>query len=275
MLVNLQTILKDADEKGYAVPAFNVYNMETVMGVIKAAEETKAPVIIQFYSRLATTGFADYLAPIILKAAEMASVPVCMHLDHGAGYEPAAIALKNGASGIMVDFSQLPIEENIAKTAAAVKLLSVMNIGVEGEIGHIGSAADGVPTDYTTVEEAKKYVDETGVCALAVAVGTAHGKYKQAPVLAIDRIKEIKDAVGTALVLHGGSGIPDDQIKLAIKAGIRKINFGTDICCSFLDAVFEVDRIIIGVDVFMREPIENVKRFAISKIELLGAKGKA
>ena len=93
--------------------------------------------------------------------------------------------------------------------------------------------------------------------------------------LAIDRIKEIKDAVGTALVLHGGSGIPDDQIKLAIKAGIRKINFGTDICCSFLDAVFEVDRIIIGVDVFMREPIENVKRFAISKIELLGAKGKA
>ena len=275
MLVNLQTILKDADEKGYAVPAFNVYNMETVMGVIKAAEETKAPVIIQFYSRLATTGFADYLAPIILKAAEMASVPVCMHLDHGAGYEPAAIALKNGASGIMVDFSQLPIEENIAKTAAAVKLLSVMNIGVEGEIGHIGSAADGVPTDYTTVEEAKKYVDETGVCALAVAVGTAHGKYKQAPVLAIDRIKEIKDAVGTSLVLHGGSGIPDDQIKLAIKAGIRKINFGTDICCSFLDAVFEVDRSIIGVDVFMREPIENVKRFAISKIELLGAKGKA
>lgn len=275
MLVNLQTILKDANEKGYAVPAFNVYNMETVMGVIKAAEEESAPVIIQFYSRLATTGFADYLAPIILKAAEMASVPVCMHLDHGAGYEPAAIALKNGASGIMVDFSQLPIEENIEKTAATVKILSAMNIGVEGEIGHIGSAADGVPTDYTTVDEAKKYVEETGVCALAVAVGTAHGKYKQAPVLAIDRIKEIKDAVGTALVLHGGSGIPDDQIKLAIKAGIRKINFGTDVCCSFLNAVFEVDRSIIGIDVFMREPIECVKRFAASKIELLGAKNRA
>lgn len=275
MLVNLQTILKDANEKGYAVPAFNVYNMETVMGVIKAAEEERAPVIIQFYSRLATTGFADYLAPIILKAAEMASVPVCMHLDHGAGYEPAAIALKNGASGIMVDFSQLPIEENIEKTAATVKILSAMNIGVEGEIGHIGSAADGVPTDYTTVDEAKKYVEETGVCALAVAVGTAHGKYKQAPVLAIDRIKEIKDAVGTALVLHGGSGIPDDQIKLAIKAGIRKINFGTDVCCSFLNAVFEVDRSIIGIDVFMREPIECVKRFAASKIELLGAKNRA
>ena len=132
MLVNLQTILTDADKCGYAVPAFNVYNMETVMGVIKAAEEMRAPVIMQFYSRLATTGFADYLAPIVLKAAEMASVPVCMHLDHGAGYAPAAIALKNGASGIMVDFSALSFDENVEKTARAVEILSAMNIGVEG-----------------------------------------------------------------------------------------------------------------------------------------------
>lgn len=274
MLVNFQTILKDADEKGYAVPAFNVYNMETVMGVIKAAEEKRAPVIIQFYSRLATTGFSDYLAPIILKAAEMATVPVCMHLDHGAGFEAAAIALKNGATGIMVDFSKLSMEENIENTKKAVDILSVMNIGVEGEIGHIGSAADGVPTDYTTVEEAKEFAEKTGVCALAVAVGTAHGKYKQAPKLAIERIKEIKESAKIPLVLHGGSGIPDDQIKLAIEAGIRKINFGTDICCSFLDAVFEVDRSIIGIDVFMREPIESVKKFAVSKIELLGADGR-
>ena len=275
MLVNLQTILKDADERGYAVPAFNVYNMETVMGVIKAAEETRSPVIMQFYSRLASTGVSDYLAPVILKAAESATVPVCIHLDHGAGYEPAAIALKNGASGIMLDFSSLSLEENIEKTALAVKILAAMGIGVEGEIGHIGSAADGVPTDYTTVEEAKRFVEGTGVSALAIAVGTAHGRYKQAPVLAIDRIKEIKEAVGTPLVLHGGSGISDDQIKLAIEAGIRKINFGTDICYAFLDGVFAVDRSIYAVDIFMREPIECVKRFAISKIELLGAKGRA
>ena len=274
MLVNLQTILKDADEKGYAVPAFNVYNMETAMGVIQAAEAERSPVIMQFYSRLATTGFADYLAPVILKAAEKASVPVCMHLDHGAGYEAAAIALKNGATGIMVDFSQLSLEENIEKTAKAVKLLSVMDIGVEGEIGHIGKAADGVPTDYTTVEEAKKYVDGTGVSALAVAVGTAHGRYKQAPVLQIERIKEIKDEVKIPLVLHGGSGVPDDQIKLAVKAGIRKINFGTDLCYSFLDSVFNVDRKIYAVDLFMYEPIEAVKNFAVSKIQLLGANGR-
>ena len=271
MLVNFQTILKDADEKGYAVPAFNVYNMETVMGVIAAAEEQRSPVIIQFYSRLATTGFVDYLAPIILKVAEKASVPVCMHLDHGAGYEAAAIALKNGATGIMVDFSKLDMEENIANTKKSVDILSAMNIGVEGEIGHIGSAADGVPTDYTTVEEAKKYVEGTGVTALAVAVGTAHGKYKQAPVLQIERIKEIKESVGIPLVLHGGSGVPDDQIKLAIQAGIRKINFGTDLCLAFLDACRARDKSIVGIDVFMYEPIEEVKKFAVSKIQLLGA----
>ncbi len=274
MLVNLQTILKDADEKGYAVPAFNVYNMEMAMGVIRAAEQERSPVIMQFYSRLATTGIADYLAPVILKTAEKASVPVCMHLDHGAGYEAAAIALKNGVSGVMIDFSKLPMEENIEKTRKVVELLKAMDIGVEGEIGHIGVAADGVPTDYTTVEEAKTFVEGTGVCALAIAVGTAHGRYKQAPVLAIDRIKEIKEEVKIPLVLHGGSGIPDEQIQQAIKAGIRKINFGTDVCYSFLDSVFSVDRKIFAVDVFMYEPTEAVKQFAVSKIKLLGANGR-
>lgn len=275
MLVNLQTILKDADENSYAVPAFNVYNMEMATGVIKAAEEQRSPVIMQFYSRLATSGVADYLAPVILKAAEKASVPVCMHLDHGTGYEAAAIALKNGVSSVMVDFSKLSMEENMEKTRKVVDLFKVMEIGVEGEIGHIGVAADGVPTDYTTVEEAKTFVEGTGVSALAIAVGTAHGRYKQAPVLAIDRIKEIKEEVKIPLVLHGGSGIPDEQIQLAIKAGIRKINFGTDVCYSFLDSVFSVDRKIVAVDMFMVEPTNAVKEFAVSKIKLLGANNRA
>ncbi|MGN1094373.1 MAG: ketose-bisphosphate aldolase [Candidatus Neoclostridium sp.] len=274
MLVKFQDILKDANERGYAVPAFNVYNMETVMGVIAAAEEMRSPVIMQFYSRLATTGFADYLAPVILEAAKKASVPVCMHLDHGSGYEAAAIALKNGATGIMVDFSTLPLGENIEKTAKAVGVLKAAGVGVEGEIGHIGKAADGVPTDYTTVEEAKTYVSATGVSALAVAVGTAHGRYKQAPSLAIERIKEIKDAVKIPLVLHGGSGVPDDQIRSAVAAGITKINFGTDLCYSFLDEVFVTDKNKVAIDLFMYGPIEAVKKFAVSKIRLLGAEGR-
>ena len=274
MLVNLETVLKNT-ENGYAVPAFNVYNMETVMGVIKAAEELKSPVIIQFYSRLATTGFASYLCPIMLKAAHSASVPVCVHLDHGAGFIPATIAVKNGVSGVMVDFSKEDLETNIKNTAKTVELCKSVGIGVEGELGEIGKAADGVPTDYTTVEDAKKFVEGTGVSALAVAVGTAHGRYKQAPVIAIDRIREIKEAVKIPLVLHGGSGVPDDQIVAAIKAGIGKINFGTDLCYSFLEKVMEGDINKVAIDLFMVEPINAVAEFAKSKIKLLGSENKA
>lgn len=274
MLVGLKEILKDANEKGYAVPAFNVYNMETVMGVIQAAEQEKSPVIMQFYSRLATTGVADYLAPVILEAAKKAKVPVCMHLDHGAGFIPATIAVKNGATGIMVDFSTLEMDENILNTKKTVELCSSVGIGVEGELGHIGRAVDGVSADYTEASDAKKFVEETGVTALAVAVGTAHGRYKKAPVLAIDRIKEIASEVDASLVLHGGSGIPDDQIQKAIKAGIRKINFGTDLCYSFLDEVFATDRSKVAIDLFMVGPIEAVKNFAVSKIRLLGSKDR-
>lgn len=274
MLVNLQDVLEPTKNSDFAVPAFNVYNMETVMGVISAAEEQRSPVIMQFYSRLATSGFADYLAPIILKAAEKASVPVCMHLDHGAGVIPAAVAIKNGATGVMVDYSKQSLDENIESTRRVVDICRELNIGVEGELGFIGKAADGVPTDYTTVSDAKKFVEGTGVTALAIAVGTAHGRYKQAPVLAIDRIKDIHKAADVNLVLHGGSGVPDEQVKAAIKAGIKKVNFGTDLCYSFLDKVFETDRSKVAIDTFMAEPISAVKAFATSKIRLLGSNGR-
>lgn len=275
MLIGFKEILENAEKGGYAVPAFNVYNMETVMGVAAAAEKLRAPVIMQFYSRLATSGFADYLAPVILEAAQKASVPVCMHLDHGAGYDAAAIAVRRGATGIMVDFSALSMEENIRKTALAVKICDALSIGVEGEIGHIGKASDGVCTQYTTVEEAEKYVSQTGVAALAAAVGTAHGRYKQAPRLALERIREIKEAIKIPLVLHGGSGVPDDQIAAAVAAGIRKMNFGTDLCYAFLDACRAADSDVVAIDLFMRRPIESVCAFAESKIKVLGAEGKA
>lgn len=275
MLVGFKEILENAEKGGYAVPAFNVYNMETVMGVAAAAEKLRAPVIMQFYSRLATTGFADYLAPVILEAAQKASVPVCMHLDHGAGYDAAAIAVRRGATGIMVDFSALSMEENIRKTALAVKICDALSIGVEGEIGHIGKASDGVCTQYTTAEEAEKYVSQTGVAALAAAVGTAHGRYKQATRLALERIREIKEAIKIPLVLHGGSGVPDDQIAAAVAAGIRKMNFGTDLCYAFLDACRAADSDVVAIDLFMRRPIESVCAFAESKIKVLGAEGKA
>ncbi len=275
MLVSFKEILNIAEQKNFAIPAFNVYNMETVMGVIQAAEQTNAPIIMQNYSRLFTNQEGYYVAPIILAAAEKASVPVCFHLDHGASEVEAMRAVRCGATGVMIDYSTLSMEENIEKTKKIVGLCNAIDIGVEGEIGHVGVAAKGdeQTTEYTTVEEAKSFVEGTGVCALAIAVGTAHGRYKKAPTLAIDRISEIHKAVDAHLVLHGGSGVPDEQIKAAINAGIRKINFGTDLCYSFLDGVFDTSRDIYAIDLFMKNAVQCVKDFAISKIKLLGAEG--
>lgn len=274
MLVELKKILNMADEGGYCIPAFNVYNLETAKGVINAAEKLRSPVILQFYSRLVTSKVAEDVAPIVLDMANKATVPVCFHLDHGAGECEVVRSLRMGMTGIMIDASMEELENNIEKTKDVVRLCDYVGVGVEGELGHIGKAADGdenVVTEYTHPDEAKKYVEETGVCALAIMVGTAHGRYKKAPVLDIERIKEIKKATDVALVLHGGSGVPDEQIQAAIRAGIRKMNFSTDLCYSFLDACRERDKSIVGIDLFMTEPIQRVQNFAEIKIKVLGA----
>ena len=274
MLTGLKEILDMAEKGGFAVPAFNVYNMETVMGVIRAAEEAKAPVIIQSYSRLFTNGEGYFVSPIILAAAKQATVPVCFHLDHGAGLNEVTRALRYGASGIMIDKSALPLEENIDETKKIVDMCGAVGVAVEGELGHVGSVNDSEMQEFTKVDEAERFVDETGVTALAILVGTAHGRYKKAPKLDIERIADIHKAVKAHLVLHGGSGVPDDQLQAAIKAGIRKINFGTDVCYSFLDKVFETSRDLVAIDLFMKDAIENVKAFALTKIDLLGARGR-
>lgn len=275
MLVSFDKILSIADNSGFAIPAFNVYNMETVMGIIGAAEELRAPVILQCYSRLMSNDEGYYLSPIVLAAAARASVPVCFHLDHGAGELPVMRAIRFGATGIMIDASTEPIDKNIAITSKIVELCGHNGIQVEGELGHIGSTNDETMSESTETADAVRFADETGVRALAIAVGTAHGHYKKAPKLDIERIGEIHTALPeVSLVLHGGSGIPDEQIRAAIAAGIRKINFGTDVCYSFLDKVFETSRSIVAVDLFMRDAISSVKAFAEEKIKLLGADGR-
>lgn len=273
MLTDMKTLLDIAEKKGCAIPAFNVYNAETALGAIFAAEEANSCVILQMYSRLFSNFEAQFMAPSILEAARNAKVKVAFHLDHGANDEVVTKALRWGCTGVMRDASTSPFEENVAILKNVVERAHAVGVSVEGELGHIGVAKDGVSTEYTKVDEAKKFVDETGVDALAIMVGTAHGHYKQAPVLALDRIAEIHAATKAHLVLHGGSGVPDDQIQASVKAGIRKINFGTDVCCSFLDEVRRTSPDLLAVDLFMKEPIQNVKRFCLSKIELLGAVG--
>ena len=274
MLTGLKEILALAEEGGFAVPAFNVYNMETVMGVAQAAEELRAPVILQCYSRLFDGEEGEYLSRIILRAAEKLRVPVCYHLDHGAGLKEVVRALRWGATGVMLDVSLSPLESNTAETKKIVELCAHAGVAAEGELGHIGSTSDAQTSAYTDPAEAEYFVKETGVAALAVMVGTAHGRYKKAPVLDTERIAEIKQRTNIPLVLHGGSGVPDVQIRAAIGAGIRKVNFGTDLCYSFLDGVFASDRSKYAVDLFMKQPVSCVKAFAQTKIRLLGAEGR-
>ena len=279
MLVNLKQMIAKAEEGGYCVPAFNVYNMETVMGVIKAAEELKAPVILQIYPRLINEEAGYYLAPVILAAAKKASVPVCFHLDHGPSELEAQRALYWGATGIMYDGSVHPLEENIRNTKHLVDICNVLDVGVEGELGHIGSVNDEVMDEFTDPQEAAEFVQRTGVTCLAVLIGNAHGHYKKPPCLDIQRVKAIREATGgIPLVLHGGSGIPDDQVKAAIAAGVRKMNIGTDVCCAFADGTKETledPNRSLAVDLFMKVPIESVKKLAMDKSRLVGADGKA
>lgn len=279
MLINLKKIIAMAEEGGYCIPAFNVYNTETIMGVVAAAEEAKAPVIIQVYPRLINQEVGFYLAPAIVAAANRASVPICFHLDHGPDESSAQKILRWGATGIMYDGSVHPLEENIAVTKHIVDICNAVNVGVEGELGHIGSVNDDAMDEFTDPDEAARFVKETGVTCLAVLIGNAHGHYKKPPKLDIERVKAIRKATGNIpLVLHGGSGIPDDQVKAAINAGIRKMNIGTDVCCAFAEgAKAELDNPnrSLAVDLFMKPSIESVKKLALNKIALTGALGKA
>lgn len=279
MLVSLKNVIDLAERGGFAIPAFNVYNIETVMGVAKAAEELRAPVIIQVYPRLLNEEVGYYLCPAIVAAARKATVPVCFHLDHGPSELEAQKALRWGATGIMYDGSVHPFEENVANTKHIVDICKAVDVTVEGELGHIGSVNDDAMDEFTNPSEAAEFVKRTGVTCLAVLIGNAHGHYKKTPKLDIERVKAIRKATGgIPLVLHGGSGIPDDQVKAAIKAGIRKMNIGTDVCCAFADGTKEIlddPNRSLAVDLFMKHPIESVKKLAIEKIKLVGADGKA
>ncbi len=281
MLVTLQEIIKMAESGCYCIPAFNVYNIECVMGVIDAAEEAKAPVIIQLYPRLVNEEIGHYIIPAIIAGAKKASVPICFHLDHGPSEKEVQKILywgTTGATGIMYDGSAHPFEENVANTAHIVEMCNVLGVGVEGELGHIGSVNDEVMDEFTDPEQAAEFVRRTGVCCLAVLIGNAHGHYKKPPCLDIERVKAIRKATGVPLVLHGGSGIPDDQVKAAIAAGVRKMNVGTDVCCAFAEGTLETlnDPNRAGaVDVFMKKAVASVKNMALEKIRLVGAEGKA
>ena len=233
MLVNFKEILKDAQKGGYAVGLFNTTDTDMLEGVIAAAEELRSPVIIGTAEVLLPSGELKLIAPALVAAAKRATVPVVAHFDHGLTFERCMEALQLGFSSVMFDGSIKGEEENLKETAEMVKIAHAFGASVEGEIGHVGQAAtdDGAQTDsYTTPEEAKRFVEATGVDALAVAIGTAHGAYKTKPKLDIQRLAEIRATIDTPIVLHGGSGLSDDDFRNTIKNGVAKMNIFTDLC---------------------------------------------
>lgn len=234
MYVNMKYILDAANRDGYAVMAVNSVNMEMARAVIEAAEEEHSPIIVQFgVGQMKKLAHPDQMVPMIIQMAEKATVPVCLNLDHGPSFEAEVDAIQRGFSNVMIDASSLPYEENVRRTRQVVDLAHGKGISVEAELGHVGQAADGdgkTSDMYTNVEQAVQFVKETGVDALAVAIGTAHGKYPAGyvPVLDFNRLAELKAALKMPLVLHGGSGSGEENIRKAVVGGINKINVCTD-----------------------------------------------
>ena len=231
--VTSEKMLLDAQKGGYAVGAFNVENMEMVMAVISAAEELRAPLMLQTTpSTIKYAGLDMYLANV-KAAAERANVPVCLHLDHGDSFDLAMRALRTGYTSIMIDGSHNVFEENIAVTKAVADACRPSGIPVEAELGKVGGKEDdldgGEGNGYTDPLEAKEFVERTGVTSLAVAIGTAHGVYKGVPKLDLDRLAEIRKVVDIPLVLHGASGLSEEAVVESIKRGICKVNFATEL----------------------------------------------
>ena len=230
MLVNLKEILAIAEERKCAVGAFNTPNLECLLAVIDAAQKLGTPVIISHAELHESISPLEKIGPVMVQAAEKAGVPVCVQLDHGETLEYIERSLEIGFTGIMYDGSLLPYEDNLANTKKAVAMARNFNAGVEAELGAMpsregGGAASG-PV-YTDPAQAVEFCRETGIDALAPSFGTAHGIYKAKPMLDLERVRIIAENTGLPLVMHGGSGVSEDDYRRAIRAGIRKINYYT------------------------------------------------
>ena len=243
-LVCSKELLLDAQKNRYAIGAFNVENMEMIQAVIAAAEVENAPVIMQ--TTPSTLRYADtsLYSAMAKAAAEKSSVPVAIHLDHGSSFELCEKATKDGYTSLMIDGSKLPLDENIALAKKVVEMAKTYPLcpTVEAELGKLGGKEDDVEVKdgedtCTDPDEAVQFVEESGIDSLAVAIGTAHGFYKGTPKLEFERLAEIRNKVSVPLVLHGSSGIPDEDVQKSIALGICKVNFATELRVAYTDAV--------------------------------------
>ena len=284
MYTDLKTILSNAAKNNYAVLATSPINLETARGMVRAAEEKKAPIIFLLgQNMMRQHAKAELIIPMVKTLAEYATVPVATCLDHGNDRERIMYAFRNGFSSIMYDGSLLSFEENIRATKEVADMCHSFCMGIEGELGHVGLALNGDEKDesiYTDPMDAKRFVAETGVDCLAIAVGTAHGEYPKGlvPHINFSRIREVKEAIGgLPIALHGGSGSGDENIIKAVEAGINKVNMVTDVLVNARE--FTRRRLEenpkIGYINLMMEVEESTKAFVEKWIDLTGSSGKA
>ena len=243
-LVSSKEILMKAQQEGYAVGAFNAENMEMVQAIVAAAEELSSPVIIQTTPGSLQYADTDMFFGMVNAEAKKAKVPVALHLDHGNSAELCAKAILSGYTSIMIDGSKLAFSENVALTKKVVEFAHAMGVLVEGEVGTVGGKEDthevkDSEKSYTDPEEAKEFAEQTGVDFLAVGIGNAHGFYKGVPKLRFDILEKTKSLVSIPIVLHGASGIPDEDVKKSTGLGICKVNFATELRDAFTKGVKE------------------------------------
>ena len=274
MVVSSARLMKRAEKENYAIPAFNIDNLESAMAVSEIMHEMRTPVIVQMIPRtLNYGGIAIY--PAMMREL-MADCPVdyALHLDHGSSLSLAKKCVAGGFSSVMFDGSLMPFEDNVKFTKEVTDFALPMDVSVEGELGTIGGKEEG-DTDleacYTKVSEAEEFVRRTNVSTLAIGVGTAHGVYKGTPHINVERIKEIHAAIGTPLVLHGASGLSDEVLKDCIAAGITKINFATELRQAYTNGIkaeFAKDPEVFDPKIYMRGAIDNIKEVLRHKINI-------
>ena len=275
MLVTLSEILKDAEERKYGVGLFNMLNLEMARGIIEAAEEERSPLILGVAEvHLPLIPF-EYAALIMNDIAKKATVPVCLHFDHGVSFDKIRAAVDAGFSSVMYDGSALPYEENIKNSLEICRMAHAKGVSVEAELGHVGGGEggtdDGIEEMYTKVEQVIDFNRRAEIDALAVAIGTAHGKYKTKPVLDINRLAEIYAVSDKPLVLHGGSGLSDDDFRNTIANGIRKINICTEMCIAAREAYLAS----ANHEILFDDAKNAVKRVVQGKMQLFGSSNKA
>lgn len=282
-LVNPLSFIRAAQQRKVAIAAFNIHNLETIQAVVEGALEERAPVIIQTTPGTVKHAGLPYIAAIVKKASELYDIPIILHVDHCSSYQIIVQCIQNGYTSVMIDGAALPYDQNVELVRKVVEIAHYAGVAVEGEIGRIGGTEDNLTVDekeaaLTIPDEAKRFVNDTGIDTLAVAIGTAHGMYKGEPKLDFERLSDIRKLINIPLVLHGASGVPDSSIRESIARGVCKINIATELKNPMAHAI---------QDCFKSRPAENdprsymgaakdaVKKVVRQKIRLCGSSGLA